>query len=219
MASNIVHGITVLAYPTFDPLSAWQCSLFVERSKTRQEATISLQSLIPIHGYDVPPTLILSYEPDNLVPSENSLNSAKTIPVPQDQLEKIIRQGKPQLTILSMSLKKPCAIWCPPSFGPIKPKDGVEDIYYKFVKLAAATKVHVLFDHKWVQQSKYEQLLGIISYPEKWAGFRSSQGFTKLKRLADCSDFSQVKDAGSEAPPPYTAASVKPPRQGEFLRT
>jgi hypothetical protein len=76
MTYNLINkrGVPVLAYPASDVASQWSCSLVVKHSEARMQATISLQSSLPIHGFDSEQTFTLVYDADNLVHGETCLD-------------------------------------------------------------------------------------------------------------------------------------------------
>jgi hypothetical protein len=214
MIYNLVRksGIPVLASPASDAAPQWPCSLAVKYLETRMQATISLQCSLPIHGSDDEQTFTLLYNADNLVPGNTSLKPPPTC-LPQDRLHDIARQGNANLKILSLTLKTPCSVWCPPSSGPIAPKDGFGTAFGQFVELARTTEVHILFDWNWLHKDHHARFDRLVRHPEHLTGIPVDQASAKRYRLADWSVFSPADDVASEAPPPYTAASKKRPRQ------
>jgi hypothetical protein len=217
------RGVPVLAYTTSDGALQWPCFLVVKHSEARMQATISLQSSIPIHGFDEEQNFTFVYNADNLVPGQISLNHS-AMALPQARHGEIARQGNPQLKTLSLTLKKPCPVWCPSSSGSIAPKGGFDSSFRQFVELARATRIHILFDYNWLHRNKQARLQRLISHPEELTAF-TIDNYANRFRQADWSTFSPIQDEVSEVPPPYNGAPDrsfreavnKRPRQGELL--
>jgi len=203
------NGISVLVYSEADPKSRWLCSLSAKHSDTHMHATISLQSKIFIRGFDDEQTFTFLYDADNLVPNSNFLNPAM-VSLPQAQLEKIIRQGNPQVRTLSLTTRKHCPINCPR--GSIEPKEGFEYPFHQLTKLAGATTVHIVFDHNWIHRDNDAKFKHLICHVQDFTGFPVYN--CPGRSLSDCTIFGSVVDA----PPSYTESN-KRSRQGEFRRT
>ena len=220
MIYNLVRksGIPVLASPASDAAPQWLCSLAVKYLETRTQATISLQCPVPIHGFDDEQTFTLLYNADNLVPGNTSLKPPPTC-LPQDRQHEIARQGNAHLKTLSLTLKTPCPVWCPPSSGLITPKHGSSAVFSQFVELARATEVHILFDWNWLHKDHHARFDRLVRHPEQLTGIPVDHSSAKRYRVADGSGVGPVDDVASEAPPPYTSASKKRPRQGESIPT
>ena len=226
MTCNLINkrGIPVLAYPVSDIASQWSCSLLVKHSDPRMQATISLQSTIPIHGFEDKQTFTLVYDADNLVPGETSLEDTN-MSLPQTQQRKIARQGAPRMKTLCLGLKKPCPVWCPLSSGTIAPKHGFDSPFHQLVTLARATKIHVVLDYNWLHRDKQTRFERLVGHPEELIGF-TVDNYASRFRQADWTVFSPIKDAASEPPPSYTNIASeysgnsigKRPRQGEFFK-
>jgi hypothetical protein len=227
MTCNLINkrGVPVLAYPVSDVASQWSCSLVVKHSETRMQATISLQSSIPIHGFDDEQTFTLVYDADNLVPGETSLEHT-SMSLPQARQREIARQGSPKVKTICLTLKKPCPVWCPLASGTIAPKHGLESPFHQFVKLARATEIHILVDYNWLHRDKQARFERLVSHPEELTGF-TINNYASRFRQADWTVFSPIEDVASEAPPSYAnIASESPskcvskrPRQCEFFNT
>lgn len=217
MIYNLVRksGIPVLASPASDAAPQWSCSLAVKYLEARMQATISLQCSLPIHGFDDEQTFTLLYNADNLVPGNTSLKPSPPC-LPQDGLHGIARQGNANFKTLSLTLKTPCPVWCPPSSGLIAPKDGSVATFGQFVDLARATEVHILLDWNWLHKDHHARFDRLVRYPEQLTGIPVDRSSATRYRLADWSVFSPVDDVTSEAPPPYATTSKKRPRQGQF---
>ena len=173
MIYNLVRksGIPVLASPALDAAPQWSCSLAVKYLEARMQATISLQCSLPINGFDDEQTFTLLYNADNLVPGNTSLKPSPTC-LPQDRLRDIARQGNANWKTLSLTLKKPCPVWCPPSPGLIVPKDGSCAAFSQFVELARATEVHILFDWNWLHKDHHERFDLLVRHPEQLTGIQ-----------------------------------------------
>lgn len=216
MIYNLVRksGIPVLASLASDGASQWPCCLAVKYLEARMQATISLQYSLPIQGFDDKQTFTLLYNADNMVPGNTSVQPPPTS-LPQDRLHDIARQGNAHLKMLSLTLKAPCPVWCPPSPGPILPKEGFGAAFAQFVKLASATQVHVLFDWNWLHKDHCARFEHLIRHPEQLTGIPVDPSSARHFKLADWSVLGPVDDIASEAPPPYIEASKKRPRQGK----
>ncbi len=206
--------ISALAYTTLDVASQISCTFRVRYRRDRSHATISLRTSTPIHGFDDEQTFTLLYDADNLVPGTTFLRPA-TLSVQQAQLARIARHGNPQLTTVSVNLKKPCSIWCPAYSSSIAPKAGFDAPFHQLVTFARATEVHILFDLKWLHRDKREQFQSLLRQPERYTGFPIDYSNAKGCRLADWSVFSPIEDPSLEALPSYAEASKKRSRQGK----
>ncbi|PSN59691.1 hypothetical protein BS50DRAFT_594347 [Corynespora cassiicola Philippines] len=213
MTLNLVRkrGIPVLAYPASDTASPWPCSLVMKLSEDRMQATLSLQSSVPIHGFDHDQTFIFLYHVDNFVPGSTCLGPV-TIPLPQTLLDRVARQGNPQLRTLSISVKEPCPILAPPSSTNMAFKRGFDGPFHQLVKLAKATRIHILFDHNWIHRDQYPRFESLISHPEGFTGFSHGKFISKPHTLVDWAAFGPAEDE-PDAPPSYTDASNKRARQ------
>jgi hypothetical protein len=206
-------GIPALAYPISSAALPSLCTLLIKCSETSTQLTITLQFSIFIHGFDDEQLCTLVYDADNLQTGTTSIR--KTTSLPQARLEEIARHGNPIPRILSLTLKKPCPVQCPPSSGSIAPKHGFGAQFRQLVVLAKALEVHVLFDNAWLRRENLAQLQKLIRHPERLIGYAGLlDRSARLYRQADWTVFSPVEDAVSEAPPSYAAdASNKRPRQ------
>lgn len=220
MIVNLVRksGIPVLASPTPNAASQWSCSLVVKYLEEGSQATLSLQSSVPVQGFDDNQTFTLIYDADNLVPGKTRLQSSPT-PFRQDRLNEIARQGNAQLKTLCLSLKAPCSVWCPRSCGSIAPKSGFDTPFHQFVELAGATEVYVLFDWNWLHRDKHARFQRLFTCPELFTGIPVNQVSARRYRQADWSIFGPADHVASEAPPPYTFPSKKRRRQGKTIST
>jgi hypothetical protein len=239
MIYNLVrkNGIPVLAYPASDDATPWTCSLVVKHSEDPMQTTLTLQSSLHIHGFDDKQTFTLRYDADNLVPGKTSLGLA-AIPLPQDRLEPIMRQGSAQLKTLSLSLKAPCPIWYSHSVESISPKPGFEASFHQLLKLARATEIRILFDFNWLRKDNHTRFQRLISHSATLTGLPVDGNFTRRFRQADWTVFSPVEQpvfgengdvlsigelaveqAGAEALPSYNEVSGKRCRPGESLST
>ncbi|RAQ99293.1 hypothetical protein DDE82_008397 [Stemphylium lycopersici] len=215
MIYNLVRkgGIPVLASLTPNAASQWSCSLVVKYLEAaRPQATISLQSSVPVQGFDDNQIFTLLYDADNLVPGETRLQSSPT-PLSQDRLNEIARQGNAQLKTLCLSLKAPCPMWCPRSSGSIAPKHGFDALFHQFAELAGATQVYVLFDWNWLHKDHHARFQRLFTCPELLTGIPVDHISVGRYRQADWSVFGLADHVASEAPPPYTFPSKKRRRQ------
>jgi len=217
MAYNLVRkgGIPALVYSTNNAASLLSCSLAIRLSEACMQATISLQLTVPLAGFDLEQRFTLFYDADNWVPGATALGPA-TLALPQARINEISRPGNPKLRTLSLVVKKPCPILCPPPES-IVPKQGLESRFRELVDLAKAIEVYVLFDYNWVHRDNYAILNRLISHSEAFTGFHSGQHAQAW--LPNWTIFSPAEETTSEAPPSYTEASNKRSRQGEFSPT
>ncbi|UPX16755.1 uncharacterized protein EKO05_0007141 [Ascochyta rabiei] len=211
-------GIPVLVYPAShaSPVSS---SLIFRFNEGRATASLLLQSLLFIHGYDAKHVFIMQYDADNLKPGKNSLGPA-TIPLPQWRLDQVSRQGNPQIRTLSLTLKKMCPVWTPSSLGPVRPKLDHEAAFTLLANLAKATKLHILFDYNWLHRDHHNIFQTLVDHPEQLIGFPVSRHYSKQYRREDWSVFN-AENAGDdattedeapveEAPPMYTEGNKRP---------
>jgi hypothetical protein len=218
------RGVPVLAYSVSDTISQRSCLMFVKCSEDQKTASISLRFSIDIHGFDVAQKISLIYNADNLVPGNCFLSDAVDLPFETVQ-EVSPRQGTPRLKILSLELKKPCPVLCPPSRS-ILPKHGVEFPFQQLASLARATEIKVVFDYNRVHRNKQGLFQSFIRDPTEWGNYAIDNVANRF-RQADWQVFGPPASALSEAPPLYTdtpGTSLrdcvnKRSRQGEFFKT
>lgn len=208
----------MLVYSSSDVTSPWLCSLVFKHSKTRSQATISLQASILIHGFDDEQVFILQYDADNLVPGTISLEPA-TIPLPQARLNEIARHGRPQIRTLSLTVKESCPLWSPPLPGPIEPKPGLERPFYQLKNIVCAIQIHILFDYNWLHRNNHAPFQHLVDHPEQLTGFPVGEYYAKILQRANRSIFGTLERAVEEAPPSYSDAFRKRPRHGESIAT
>ncbi|KAJ4348968.1 hypothetical protein N0V95_005016 [Ascochyta clinopodiicola] len=182
------RGIPALVYPASSSASPSPCSLLFKHSLERAQATLSLQFVLAISGYNEPQAITLPYDASNLLPS--SLGPA-TIPLPQTRLDELARHGKPQIRTLSLRLKTPCRVWCPPGSGSLRPDRGAEDVMGQLTQVARATDVRVVFDFNWLRRQHHEIFAQLVEQPESLAAFA-----TRRRDGSRCMDWT-VFDLGS----------------------
>jgi hypothetical protein len=173
------------------------------------QTTLSLMSLIPIHGFNDEQPFTLIYDADNLVSGKTKLGPA-AIRLPQDRLRKITRSGNPQLKTLSLTLKESCPIWGPSSPRSIAPKSGFEPSFHQLVQLAGALQVHILFDYNWLHQDQHTRFGRLFSHGEELTGLPIEQNFVKLHERIDWIVLS------ANGPPSYSDVSKKRSRRRKF---
>jgi hypothetical protein len=203
-------------------------------NETDLQVAMSLQSPVPIRGFDGKQTCTLRFEGDNLVPAQNHLGPIR-IPLPQHRLDAIARHGNPQIQSLSLTLKVPCSVWYPHCLHGALAKHGVDVNLDAFVALSKATNVHVLFDSRWFKQDNYARLCTLISCTQELKTIPVDENFTRQYKERDSSSFGLVQDgdekAGTtiehgappsiedavyDAPPAYTRVSGKRSRQSKL---
>jgi hypothetical protein len=216
-------GIPVLAYPPCDAASPVPLFLVFKFNESRATATLLLRSSLFIDNFDDAQTFILQYDANNLKPGAISLGPA-TIPLPQERLAGVSREGNPQIRTLSLTLMKVCPVWCQPSFGILKPKPDHEVAFNQFANLAKATQLHILFDYNWLHRDHHAIFHRLIDRPEQLTGFPVWRHYSKQYRRGDCSVFNTEgaehadTDATTEderTPPPVYAEGSEQPKHGE----
>ncbi|KAH9865888.1 hypothetical protein J1614_009475 [Plenodomus biglobosus] len=206
MANNmsINSGFKALAYPASnlsDHLSPCHCSLIFRCDAAANKATVLLVAPVPTASGTE--TFVLQYNADDLVSGAVSLSSGNNH-IERPQLDHLLRDKdnkRSDIKTLTLSVNQPCPIWCPhpSSFAP---RPGSEPCFQRLVDLSKATKIHIVFDYKFLQK-RYQGIFkafskaakGLTGYPVE--GFLTGIGLRK----ATWEVFGPVDDAG--APPAY----------------
>lgn len=221
MTHNVRRGgIPVLAYTASDAASPVLLSLVFKCNESPAQATLSVQTTLPVYGVDDTQTITLQYDADNL--ASCSLGPA-TIPLPQLRLDEITRKGNPQIRTLSLNLKQACSVWHLPTSGPLAARAGFETLFDQLASLAKATKLHILFDYHWLHRETHAIFEHLVKHPEDLSAFPVDRNFAKKYTCADWSIFSTPGDEHSYATsededplPSYVEASTKRVRQGKY---
>lgn len=206
-------GIPVLAYPHCDAAPMLSSMMF-RFNEAQATASILLQLLLHVNGYDEPQTFTLQYDADNLKPG--SLGPA-TIPLPQHRLDEIAREGNPQMQTLSLTLKRTAPMWSPRDVR-LRPQPGHEVAFDQVAVLARATTLHILFDFNWLHRDHHAVFRRLVARPDELRGFPVWRHYSKLYRKEDWQIFEDQAvhedDVIGEFPPVYSESS-KRPRHGE----
>jgi hypothetical protein len=225
MLNNLKRkGVPVLAYLSdFTADSSLPCSFNVKYSEPLTEVTISLQFTFFIDGFDKEQVFTLVYGADNLVADKITLYHEADSFIPQERLHQISKQGKPQWKTLSLALKTPCPIRCPPCGTPILPhKSTCPTFNHCFVRLARAMELKIVIDYSVFRREERGTIDKIISSLEKYTACRTRTSEEHVQYTTGLAFECAV--AVSEDPPPlYTDAPkqrfTKRPRQGKFSNT
>ncbi|CAI6311982.1 unnamed protein product [Periconia digitata] len=201
------RGISALVSPTFEADRIASCLLFIAHSEANHQATVYLQFSVYIRGIDQKQPFELVYDADNLVPGKTRLGPENKV-LPSSRLEEIARDGRCRLHSLSLSLKQPCVVKCPPCSDSISPKDAADPCFSQLANLAKQTEVHILFDYSWVHESNRIRFENLIGRLEKFTGTPRANKDTDQSRFGDWTVFTPVQEE-IEAPPSYAEASHK----------
>lgn len=145
-----LHYVRATGVPAWIPLPSDEaqgllCVLHVRHSRDKKQAVITLGLSVPIDGMESDSSFTLVYNADILVPGKTSLSSSTNIAPPN--LSKIARGGSPAPHLLSLVLSQSCPVKCSKDLRkPPLLKRGSASAFYRFVKLAVATEVNILFD-------------------------------------------------------------------------
>ena len=212
-------GIPVFVYATSDAASPVLLSLVFKCNESPAQATLSVQSSLPVDGVDEPQTITLQYDADNL--ASCSLGPA-TIPLPQLRLKQISRKGNPQIRTLSLVLKQACPVWHLPTSRPLAARHGFESLFEQLSGLAKARTLYILFDYNWLHRETHAVFEHLVKHPQRLSAFTVDRNFARKYRCADWSIFSTPGDEDSyiatdeEDPlPSYAEASTKRVRHSE----
>ena len=223
MAYNIVRkgGIPAWACAAFEGKSSVEearaCSLVIEHSEVDRRATISLIFSLPLDDPDDKQAFALLYDADNLMPGVTWLGDPTTRVSPP-LMDAINRHGNIRIKMLSLALKTYCPVLCPRSLENLQPARGLKAAFDRFVDLAKATEVQILFDYNWVHRRHHARLERVVQHPEEFSGFRNGNNHTYSFELVDWTVFGPGEESVDGAPPSYVeAASNKRPRQGRSL--
>jgi hypothetical protein len=201
MVRNLVRkgGVPALAYPSTDASTPWPCTLILLRSETTQ-FTVLLEASISIHGVDGKQGFALRFDGHNLLPGKISLEHID-IPLLDEWVNSIARKGQqPALRMLSLTLKAPCSVWYPSTFGGAVSRFDTPS--QEIVTLAKTTGIRILFDTKWLG-GNLSQLRSVSQVSSQLSGVPVLPGtiYTSLYLQTDRSILNYVEDAKPEGPP------------------
>lgn len=209
--NNPKHGFPVLAYPTNNAAAPMSLRMIFKHNASRAWATLCLQSSLFIGGFEEAQTLTLQYDAHNFVSGAISLQPVE-IPLPQAQLENIMRGGEPQIRTLSLTLKEVCPIWGPLLPGRLTPQYDHRAPFYQLAGLAKVTELKIVFDFNWIHPTHYAIFQELINHPERLYGFPISRHYSKHNSLQDLTVFGLCSEAtvdsdgrteDEELPPTY----------------
>jgi hypothetical protein len=228
--SSLNTGFHVLAYPNGDSTCPIPLSLVFRHNNRRAQATLCLLSSLFIHACEEAQIFILQYDADNMVPGAISLGPA-TIPLPQERLN-VIARGNPQIRTLSLTLKKPCPVWCPPSCRQTTPlpRPSCAASFAQLATLAQARELHVVFDYKQLHSAQHEGLQRLVEHADRLSGYPVAQYYRERRyacldwRVFDvrggedgsCGDDEGTTEDEEMVPPPAYARVGESAGQGEF---
>lgn len=191
----------------------YSCVLSIKHSKSRGEASIYLNFLIHVRGFEGTQPFQLAYDADNwkalgLFPVNRGLD--------EHQLARIrSRNTSPAAMTLSLDLRQPCTVRCLSSSGCIAAKLGHESHFDQLRQLASAITVDLLFDIHYLNQN-HAAFLQLISRSRDLTGVPAKAYSGPLSRQTDWTVFSPLEDNVPSAPPSYVAASAEPSRPGKW---
>jgi hypothetical protein len=186
------EGVAALAYSANDVSVLWPCSLKILHSDA--QFVVSLEHSYSIHGFDDKQLFTLRYEGDNLMPGKTSLGDVD-ISLPDGSLHDIARHGQPRLRTLSLTLKTPCSVWCPHSFG--NGMSSLENSFHKLSTLARATDVRIVFDTNWLGKKNLARLRSAVEASRQLTGVLVIPQFARLYQQADWSILSSIQGSKS----------------------
>lgn len=215
MTNNLVrrHGVPALAFLGHDGSASWSCNLKILHSNSR--FVVSLEDPTSVHGVNDKQLVTLRYE----------------------VLDTLARQGNPRPKALSLTLRAPCPVWYPRSFG--KRVLSLHTGSHKLSVLAKATEVRIVFDANWLGKENLAVLQSVVERTGQLDGIPVDPQFVKSYQQGDWTIFNTSQDAQSapypptgdqssepvpsiedavaaddayDAPPPYAHASSKRPR-------
>jgi hypothetical protein len=222
-----MSNITALAYPLSDPTSLCACTLVLRHDEQRRQATILLKVTIPLHDLDGQHDFVAQYDADELKPGTTTLRPG-TVSLSEAQQQKLARHAKPQMRTLSLSLHKPCKVWCP-RLPSIAPKPDFEASYRQLVELVKATEVRVVFDNNWLHKYLRQRFERLFQGEAALTGYPVHEYYNDKCNLADWTVFRPAENIAADAvpsvddaaPPAYESSSNKRLSRGEptyFLR-
>ena len=189
------------------------CVLHIKHSESCGEASIYLNFLIHVRGFEEPQPFQLAYDADNwkalgLFPVNRGLD--------EHQLARIRwRNTRPVAMTLTLDLHHPCTVQSLASTGCIAAKPGHESHFDQLRQLASAITVDLLFDIHYLNQN-HAAFLQLISRSRDLTGVPAKAYNGPLTRKTDWTVFSPIEDDVHSAPPSYAAASTKPSRPGKW---
>ncbi|PSN68127.1 hypothetical protein BS50DRAFT_492624 [Corynespora cassiicola Philippines] len=203
------RGFPILAYPKCDTSSPVSLSLIFKHDEALTQATLCLLSPLFIDAHEDRQTFILQYDAENIVPGSISLGPA-VIPLPQDRLKVLAREGDSQIRTLSLTLRKVCPVWCMLPSRPLRPRSGCEAPFHQLAKLAQALELHVVFDYNRLHYDHLMAFQQLLKHPEQLSGFPVGQYYRQKQYTRMNWSVFGIDD--SDLPPAYTEPSGKRPR-------
>jgi hypothetical protein len=211
MVRNLVRkgGVPAVAYSSTDATALEPCNviLLCSETKTNAQFTALLEAPISIHGIDDKQTFVLRFDGDNLVPGRISLDHTK-IPPTDELVDKIAREGQPELRVLSLTLKTPCSVWYPRTLSSAVSRFDTPS--HELVDLTKTMEIRILFDTKWLG-SNLSRLRSVSERSSQLSGVPVVPGtiYTQLYVQADWSILNFVEEAEPEGLPVVEVAVYK----------
>lgn len=213
----MAHAFLLRNTPAFAFCSSFEgpysCVLHIKHSAACGEASIYLTFRVHVRGSEEAQPFQLAYHADNwkalgLFPVNRGLN--------EHQLAKIRwRDTTPDVMTLSLDLRQPCTVRCPPSSGCFAAKPGYESDFDQLRQLASAITMDLLFDIHYLNRN-HAAFLQLISHSRDLTGVPVKDYNGPLSRQTDWTVFSPLEDDVPGDPPSYAAASAKPSRRGKW---
>lgn len=202
-------SLPVLAYLTPEPLSL-SCFMRVCHKDDKQ---LSIALLVPVtlYGAETEQTVVVQYDADNIHSAARPTPS--TLHKPAGRLQNLARHAEPEpdTTTVTLSLKQVPPVWCPR--GQVltpEPNAASVSAHRELVELVKATKVHLVFDPKWLDRAKNEAIQRLIKGRVNLNSYPLDKYYSK-----DC----ELKDWTHFAPALPTEASIKRARPGKHTPT
>ncbi|KAJ8116077.1 hypothetical protein OPT61_g2421 [Boeremia exigua] len=138
-------GIPCYAYLAQEEAQPVKMSLIFKYNESPVQASLFLQSYLPVHGVELPQIITLQYDGDNV--THGVLGPAK-LPLPQARLDYLTRKRHPRIQTLTLTLNKPCHVWhLPTPCTPLTAQRGHEPLFESMCGLAKATTLCIAFDY------------------------------------------------------------------------
>jgi|SRR5690242_7895052 len=204
-------GFPVFAYSSLDDQAPILSSL-IFRTKPGHRATLSLKSAFNISGHN-DARFILQIKPGDLEPGQNSWTQAGISP-PQERLDKLQRQGNPNIRTLCITLAQPCSAWYSASMT-TTPLRGMHPAFDKLASLATASKLYLLFDMNWLGGNEKKEIFEeFIGHPHRFTACPVEEYYVKEYKHLDLAlyDAPAYRDSTTDEEdptPPYSGATVK----------
>lgn len=210
----ILRDVPAFAYSA-NPMVLSPCRLMMKYSEARSQASITLAFSAHVGGFEVEQAFVLRYDVDNLVAGSSYLRPTAE-PLSQVQRSRIMRDNKPTLMTLYLTLHEPCRVRCPVSPGCFGPKLGHEASFDELRGLARALNIGVIFDHNNIQKEHFAAFHQLVNCPSSLFPIPAKHFRAPNSREADWTVFGPDKPV-LEAPPSYTDVAGKRHWQGKLL--